>query len=370
MSEYDSILKDKKKKQVVSIEEKKKKFPVFFLSMVLIIILLVASYILYYNSVLNSKEVFINNINSLLDKYDVLMGNIPIKEFREENNLMGSITYNEEVFNFNLIKNNRDLNFNISNNDKYFNYFILGDKEYANIKGVESNINLDNNKVKSMLEVMDKFLAINIDKYVKRIYLDGVMPVVEVNLVLDTNDINELFKLSLKNNYQVIVTMRNDAIKNEIKDIKVVINNLDKVDRRVIFITDEEIVYKNKDITYKVVLERNNDNFNLKINKNDNLYSTLVGNKSEDSYSYVYQLINDSYKIEVDILKTGLEYSYDIVKIENEEEKSLKVNVLSSTRYIIETNYDTVLDREDETIKDIYNEEFNYFKDRYLDFIK
>ena len=69
-------------------------------------------------------------------------------------------------------------------------------------------------------------------------------------------------------------------------------------------------------------------------------------------------------------MKTGLEYSYDIVKIENEEEKSLKVNVLSSTRYIIETNYDTVLDREDETIKDIYNEEFNYFKDRYLDFIK
>ena len=48
----------------------------------------------------------------------------------------------------------------------------------------------------------------------------------------------------------------------------------------------------------------------------------------------------------------------------------MKVNVLSSTRYIIETNYDTVLDREDETIKDIYNEEFNYFKDRYLDFIK
>lgn len=369
MGEYDSILKEKKKKQVL-VDDKPKKFPKFTISFILIILVLVISYIIYYNNVLGKREIFFNNAISILDSYSLLVKDLPLKEFNDDKNLTGIARCGEEMFNFNLVKNNNNLNFNVSSGDRSFNYFLVDDNEYANVNSVTSNITVDYSEVVNLLfSVDDKFLSIGEDKYVKSFYFDGVIPIVEVNLVMDTNYINELFKLGLKDDYQVIVTMKNSAIMNEIKEIKIVINNLSKNDRRVVFVSSNEILYKTKNNIYKFVLEKNNKDFVIKINKGDILYSILTGTANDNSYKYSYQVIDGNYSIDINASTGNNIYVYEIEKKQNGEEKAISVTVSVNAGHVIDGQFDTFVDMDDESIKNIYNQEFGYFKDKFLDFI-
>ena len=138
MSKYDSILKDKKKNKKV--EEEVKTFPSLLVSFILILIVLVGSYIIYFNSVLSSDNIIINDSFKILDKYFYLFNKLPLDEYNSEKRIVGSIQYKEDLFNFNLVKNMDDFNFSIFNGDRFLSYYVKNNSYYMKIYGVDGYV--------------------------------------------------------------------------------------------------------------------------------------------------------------------------------------------------------------------------------------
>jgi len=289
MGKYDSILKEKKK--TTTIEEQPKKFPKFLVSCILIIIVLISSYIIYYNKVLSPKNIVIQDSINIVKKYSSLIKNAPLLEFKNENNLTGTIIYGPDTFNFNLVKNNNNLSFNISNNNKFINYYLLDNKTYIKVPSITEYISLNSNfSINTLLSLEEKLSTIKEDKYIKNIYFANKKPIVEINLTLNTNELNEIFGFGLEEEYEVIATFKNNAIINNIEETKIIINNKTTLERKVITIKENELLYKINNDTYKMILESKDNNFTLKINKNDILYSVLTGTTNESNYIYTYQV--------------------------------------------------------------------------------
>ena len=205
MSEYDSILKEKKKKKepIIKVEPpKKKKFPTISLSIISVIIALIISYIVYYNTILAQDKIIINNLNTLRKAYQNIFNNLNLDSFNNDN-IEGLITYNE-TNNYSFIKDKDNYYLKTPSLNKYIN------NKYAT--GV--NINVDN-----ILENVSK------DKYIKTFYLEGKVPVVQIDLVLERVELEKIIGMKLINEYEAIITSRNHALTNEILSIKVVINN-------------------------------------------------------------------------------------------------------------------------------------------------
>lgn len=368
MSEYDSILKGEKKIEVV--EKEPKKFPKFWVSFFLIIIVLVVSYIIYFNNVLSAYNIIINDSVKILNKYNTLSRNIPFDEYKKENNLVGTISYKEDIFNFNFIKNVDNLNFNISNNDKYINYYLISNSSYVKVSSVNEYVLINSLfNINSLIELRNNLSKIDKNKYIKNIYLEGEKPIVEVNLTLSTTELNDIFGFNLVDDCEVIATFKNSAVMNEIEEIKIIINNKTTLERRVITIYEDKVLYKINDDTYKLVLEPNGDDFMLKISKNDVLYSVLSGTNNSDKYTYTYQVINTKYNISISTSKTTDGYFYEITKKENELEESLNINLKVENSYVIENKATNFVDLNDELIKQAYSSEINYFKDKFSYFI-
>ena len=75
--------------------------------------------------------------------------------------------------------------------------------------------------------------------------------------------------------------------------MKMIINNLNNNKRYVILYQDEALtISDDQALNLKFTLENKNQDFTLKIYKNDNIYSVLSGVKQEDDYLYKYQIIN------------------------------------------------------------------------------
>ena len=107
--------------------------------------------------------------------------------------------------------------------------------------------------------------------------------------------------------------MKNDAIKNNIQNIKIVINNKTKNERNVITYDGKNLIYKdNKGIKNKFILTKKNNDFTLKYYKDDILYSVLSGTKDNNTYTYTYQVIDKKYNITLLIAKSQNEYQYNL----------------------------------------------------------
>ena len=372
MGDYDNILKVKKREDFEDSKiEDIKKFPKFSISFVLILIVLIVSYVIYYNNVLSPSNIIVNNYNEVFNKYFKIIKNIPLTEFMDENNLNGTILYKEDEFKFNLIKNQNNYNFNISNNDRFINYYSTLDKSYSLVNGINEYVIIpklvfDINNL-SMLK--DNLSKIDSNKFIKSLYLVDKRPVVEVNLTLNTVEINDIFGFNLVDDCEVIISLRNDAIMNELVEFKIIFNNKSTLERKTITFLEDKILYKVGEDNYKLVLTPNNDNFMIKINKNDDLYSILSGVVSEDSYRYDYKVINSNYSISVITTKIDNSYTYDIIKKKDDLEMSLNINLNIENGYMIETGENGFIDKDNELIKETYLNEINYFRDKFSYFI-
>lgn len=371
MSEYDSILKKKKKVEEVVVEEKK--FPSFWVSLFLILVVLVVSYIIYFNKVLSSKNILIYDYLSVLDRYSFIVDNIPIDQYNNEKNIVGVINYGSDRYDFNLVTNkkNDNINFNISNNDKYINYYLLDGKSYVKVAAIDKYVELNKSfSINTLFKMADILNGISNEKGIKNIYFDDGKPIVEVNMTFNTNDINQMLDLGLVDDYEVIVTLKNSAIMNNIEEVKMVINNKTLDDRRVITIVDNNIVYVDGSNTYNMNLEVNDNNFILKINKNDILYSVLNGNDSGDRYQYNYKIVDEDYNISVSTIKSESDYDYAFNSNRGELKETMDIHLRMDDTYLIETDTTNVVSVTDEVIANTYNSEINYFKDKLLKFIK
>lgn len=370
MNEYDSILREKKKKKVV-VEEQPKKFPKFWVSLLLIILVLVISYVIYFNKILSAKNIVLNDSLEVLKKYSSLIKNVPVNEFSNEKNLVGTISYGSDKYNFNLVKNNDNLGFNISNNDKYINYYLVDNKAYVKVPSVNEFVSLDYTfSINTLLKFSDILDNISEDKLVKNVYFLNQKPVVEVNLSFDSKRVNEIFELSLKDDYSVIVTFKNSAIMNEVLEIKIAINNETKSDRRVITMNGNNITYTVGGDTYSIVLEESDNDFTIRTSKNDILYSVFRGIDNEDNYQYSYQIIDKVYNINLFTYKNSDGYKYELKSKKNEIEEVIDITLNIENSYLIEHDAANFIDYSNQLVTSKYNNDINYFKDKFLKFVE
>ena len=348
MSNYDSILKTKNtyKEDVVNIENKKKKFPWFRIDFICIILLLVVSYIVYYNKVLTPDNIFLNDLKTIYDKYSIIVDNSNVKYFINNNyNLKGNLDFNDEVYNINLNKFQDKLKIRFGINEEYLNYQIDDNEAYLNVSNFndiyykESTVNY----LSMYYNVID-YLQNRLpkSKFIKKFYLNGTIPVVESNLVLNTDNIKEALGVGeLKNTYEILFTFKNNAISNKIISMKVIVNNSTTGRRGVFIFENGNLTYTENDIVYKFVIENNNKDFRLDIYKNDTLYSVLTGSNKDKSYEYLYQVIDEVYNISLIVNKEDSIPIYQLssnINVDNER-RTDNLNIsLEENKDIIEDN--------------------------------
>ena len=223
--------------------------------------------------------------------------------------------------------------------------------------------------INTLSTILNKLVLLNENKYLRTIHIDDKKPIVEINVSFNTNELNNLFNISLKDDYEINVTFKNTAIMNEIKEINIIINNKTKEEIATINIKENEIIYKNNNDIYKFKIEFTNNDFILKISKNDILYSILNGTTIDDNYKYTYQTINNVYNINILTNKNNNEYSYEILKQKDEEEEILNIKLKIENTYLLERDTIHFIDINNKLINGIYNNDVNYFKNKFINFI-
>ena len=154
------------------------------------------------------------------------------------------------------------------------------------------------------------------NNYIRKFYFENKRPIVEVDLVLDSNDINNILgngynNLEVKDDLEVSIIMKNGAIMNDIKNIKIIINNKTTKERIVINYKNNIIEYSdNNGNKSKITLTVNNNNFSLKYYSNDVLYSVLSGDGDNGKYIYNYQVIDKVYNLKISIKNINNNYSF------------------------------------------------------------
>ena len=342
MSDYDSILKEKKKKKEVVVkseEPKVKKFPTLLLSIISVILVLIISYVVYYNTILEKSNIVINDLKYLKESYQTIFSKLYIDNFKKDN-LDGKIILNDNST-YSFIKENDNYYLKVPSIDKYIN------------KNVVVNNRVD---VSTFLKEIDK------DRYIKTFYLDGKVPIVEVNLILERVELERILGRKIINEYEAIITVQNHAFSNEILNIKIVLNDRITSTRKVITIENNTIYYKddNNNLKFNVLIK--NDDFTIKVYKDDILYSVLNGMENVNTYDYSYQIIDKLYTLK---LKTRLEYGNPIYEFTSSIDgiiSTMNLELMTNSNKLSEmVNYVDLIEEE----KKIYVNEKNIL----LDFI-
>lgn len=317
MSEYDSILKEKKKypESELSSEKKKKKFPCLLLDIIFIFLILVVSYVLYYRSVLAPDKIFMSDISRVIEEYKSIFQYFPIQEMNSDYNFIGTLRFDEEEYNYEMIRNQDKLKIDVSVLESQLLYYLDNQNSYMKLSNFGNDyIQLESSLFESRVSDKESFSNyITEDRYIKKFYLDGYIPIVEANLVVKNEDIGHFFSIDLKDEYEVMFTFKNHAFTNKIISMKITINNLTNNQRSLITYQEGMITYSDDNgVDLKFVLNQDNEDFNLKVYKDEVLYSVLSGMKSEDSYQYMYQVIDEFYNISINVTNDGNRYVYEV----------------------------------------------------------
>ncbi len=361
---YNEILKEKKVYKDPVVSHKHRFFKLSLLAGVLVSIIVIGiSYLVYYNTILDSESVFLNNIIKLSNRYSSLVDNIrPNYDLANNYTLDGSITVGDYNYNYSFISDNGKLMRTFKNNDKSVTYYYDNDLSYINISSLgDFYVEVDNklktiDDYKSSIDgVLNNFYnyiygsvfnsspydvynslynidnydnlinniknnfstKIGSDKYIKKIYLENKEPIVEVYLELTHNDINKILgssnNLVLDDNLSVAITMKNNAIDNSIKSIKIVINNKTNNTREVINYQDDVLLYTDNDgFVTKIEYKEDDNKAEIRVSKNDILYSVLSCAFKDGNNSYSYHVIDEIYNVDLKFIYDDIGYNYSI----------------------------------------------------------
>ena len=381
--EYDSILKEKRK----TIQEPTtNNHPLLkksiFIGIILSIIIIIISYVIYFNTVLASESIFLNNLLKITDKYSVLFEDITTDYSNINYNTSGTISIDNLKYNFHFTKEEDNIIKIFSQGNNYITYYSNGNTTYTTTsklnnqyfkrirnkyeiedyqnkkpqtrdqiyKTIYNNLLEDNifsyddtiynieSYYSIISEIKNNLININSNKYTKKVYLNNGKPIVLTNLKLNTEDLNKILNkdktnLKLKDNYIINIDMKNNPITNEIMLIKVIINNKTKDTRSV-------INYDNKDITItdndgnkdKISLEKNKTV--VKYYKNEVLYSRLEKKHEENNLIYNYQIINEVYSIRLSKNTTENNYKYNLEFNINDKKNTITVEGTTETNLL------------------------------------
>lgn len=371
---YDEILKEKPKYADPEplISKKNKYFKISLLvGIILSLIVILISYIFYYNIVLASESIILNNINKVVKKYNYIYSDI-VPSYLEQNNysIDSTISYNDRKYNYLYVKNGKEQSRTFSNEDRLITFYTVNSKNYIKTSNIpyyiereESKKNLsDINTMKQSLEleptafiyselfngestdlsknyynldnvnktiddIRNNFNSyISKDKYIKKLYLLNKKLIVEVNLSLNTNDLNSILgdnSLKLNDNLNVNITTKNDAITNEIDNVKVVINNETQNKRTVITYDNKSVtITDDKGTNKKIVFHKKSNYYDVKFYNNNILYSVLSLENGSNKYVYAYRVIDKLYSINLEVNKDNNDVKYKMeTNINNQTNK-------------------------------------------------
>lgn len=313
MGKYDAILKEKKVYQDPQVHHSKytKYVIIYFFSIFLV---LGISYFIYYRTVLSFEQVLQNDFSVLKKQYANVFTSIIPKNVVSSSSLEGTIILEDSVYNYGILKEENGLQLELSNQDNYL-YSKITSQDYSLELGSFSRYGVvysqDLLYEDFVSRLKKKILEI---KEIKSLYLEGNVPIVEFSFSLNEKDINDILGSNyLKDKYNIIVTIKNNALTNEIVSLKCAITNQENGSRSILEYKDKEIVYEvSKAKKYRLVMENKKKNFQLRIYENGELYSIFSGESSSYRYCYSYQVINKVYNLQLIIQEEKGGYSYSL----------------------------------------------------------
>lgn len=384
MEDYNSILKEKKTYDDVS-DNTFKKFPWFKVDFVCILLVLVIGYIIYFINVLSPRQIFFDDLEKLQNKYKDIFAPLLLNELESYDNLDGTIVIDSSNYNYSYNKNNGNINLSLNKGNDYLMFSRVGNSKYLRLSSYKDNylkldssndyINIINNIKSNLRNYLSE------DKFIKRYYMNGDTPIVVSELSLNNNDIKSITGITkLDDSYEVLLTIKNHAIWNNIVSLKLTINNRTKNKRSVITYENNVLNYNDGEVNLNFKLDKKNNDFTLKIFKDETLYSVLTGTSKDKSYLYSYKVIDKVYSIDLNVKKEKELITYDINSIiekngvRNKSNLLLTINTLPST--IIDSDlkvedvleYDSLSDEdklEYKNVLDTFLANFNSFINNY-----
>lgn len=310
MGEYDSILKEKKVYAELEPIIKKNKFTKYFsICFIAFLVIMCISYLFYYQNILSPKNVLLYDFNSFYKLGESLLSPLNVDILNDTYSLEGTMSINQLKYQYEVTRDGLNMNLLLTNNDKSIHYYIDNNSmcihfnHFLNEQCIEQDellwINLFRNVKYNLHDVLDD------SQMIKRFYFENKAPVVEVNWVLDRNSLNRLLGTTFTHDeINISFTFKNNAFSGELLDGSLIIQNKTKNERyRIDYQDNSFLLTDNLGNITKYLLQFHQNDFSLKIFKDDELYSVLSGTSRDDSYLYSYQIIEKIYNLSLEVLE-------------------------------------------------------------------
>lgn len=338
---YDSVLKEKKKYVDYVDDRPFIRKHLFIIDMFAILLFLFISFVIYFNTVLSSKNIVLNDLEYLNNKIYSLYkntgisniddikfnGDVSLEVDSNYDNLNDMNILKELKFNYSLFSSGDNKYYSINNDDYSFSYLEKGGKAFLTTSDMNVMYNVNsNNDNKDINDIIDNL------KLDKQTFTSDGKIVVSVSFSIDGNIVNDyissmgsnysnilkMFNMRMDNNIKYDVTVKNDIFTNDIVSIKIV--RRDSNNRGVLLISDNTFTYNDdNDNNYKGVFDIKNDSFMFKFYNDEDLKFVISGKGSDNSYVYSYQVINVVNNAIIQIKKESDRTIYTInIKREND----------------------------------------------------
>lgn len=317
MGKYDTILKVKKEypKKIQEEQTHHRHFSKYVIIYLFSIFLILGiSYIVYYQTVLSFESVLQNDFFILKKQYTNVFHPIIPKNVISSSSLEGTFSLENTVYNYGILKEKGKIQLELANQENYL-YSKITSQDYSLKLEKFSSYGLVFEQDILYQDLISRLKAkISQIKSAKNLYLEGNIPIVEFAFSLNEKDINDVLGSNiLKDQYNIIVTIKNNALTNEFISFKSAITNQKTGQRSILEYKDKEMIYEvNKAKTYRFNIKNKKKDFQLRIYKNGELYSTFLGESSKYQYTYSYQVINKVYNLKFMIQEEKGGYSYEL----------------------------------------------------------
>ena len=368
LGKYDTILKVKKEypKKIQEEQTHHRHFSKYVIIYLFSIFLILGiSYIIYYQTVLSFESVLQNDFFILKKQYTNVFHPIIPKNVISSSSLEGTLSLENTVYNYGILKEKGKIQLELSNQENYL-YSKITSQDYSLKLEKFSSYGLVFEQDILYQDLISRLKAkISQIKSAKNLYLEGNIPIVEFAFSLNEKDINDVLGSNiLKDQYNIIVTIKNNALTNEFISFKSAITNQKTGQRSILEYKDKEMIYEvNKAKTYRFNIKNKEKDFQLRIYKNGELYSTFLGESSKYQYTYSYQVINKVYNLKFMIQEEKGGYSYELnSSIEKEgvtTEKTVKAVLRNGQNDLLEEstakrrNYQNLSQEEKEKFQNV-----------------
>ena len=333
MGQYDSILKEKKKYEDNPQKQNPKKNKIkkyIILDILAITIFLIISYVIYYQKILSPKNIFLYDIKQFQNIIEKIIKPLQLNFNQSNYYLEGILKLNENNYEYTVNREKKKLRLTLKNNENNFIYYLDNITSYSKVNNTFEHNYIEKiddgkwNTLQFLTENLDK--VINNEQFIKRLNIENQTPIVEVILILNKEQLNQLLGTPMiKDEIETTITLKNNALSDEIISAKIVINNKTIKKRNVITYQNNSITLTNDNGQKTTFTIQNNQNdFIMKIHKEDALYSVFTGSKKENSYQYSYQIIDKIYNLNLNITYNDNNTTYQFYSNISKDDQTIK----------------------------------------------